>query len=63
LSAFTTTLFLSAFLLFQVQPILARYTLPWFGGTPAVWTTAMLFFQMMLLARRSFDVLDDLLRC
>ena len=50
LSAFTTTIFLSALLLFQVQPIIARYILPWFGGTPAVWTTAMLFFQMMLLA-------------
>ena len=49
MNAFATTIFLSAFLLFQVQPIIARYILPWFGGTPAVWTTAMLFFQMMLL--------------
>ena len=45
-----TTIFLGAFLLFQVQPIIARYILPWFGGSPAVWTTAMLFFQVMLLA-------------
>ena len=44
------TIFLSAFLLFQVQPMIARYVLPWFGGGPAVWTTCMLFFQVMLLA-------------
>ncbi|MCH7687998.1 MAG: hypothetical protein IH899_15190, partial [Planctomycetes bacterium] len=43
------TIFLSAFLLFQVQPLIAKFILPWFGGTPAVWTTCMLFFQMMLL--------------
>jgi hypothetical protein len=40
--------FVSAFLLFQVQPITARYILPWYGGTPAVWTTCMLFFQIFL---------------
>lgn len=44
------TIFLSAFLLFQVQPLLGRYILPWFGGMPEVWTTCMLFFQMFLLA-------------
>jgi hypothetical protein len=44
------TIFLSALLLFQVQPIISRFILPWFGGTPAVWTTAMLFFQTLLLA-------------
>lgn len=49
LSPFAFTIFLGAFLLFQVQPIIARYILPWFGGSPAVWTTAMLFFQLMLL--------------
>ncbi|HXE90337.1 MAG TPA: fused MFS/spermidine synthase [Terriglobales bacterium] len=43
------TIFLSAFLLFQVQPILGKYILPWFGGTPAVWTACLLFFQTMLL--------------
>lgn len=42
------TIFLSAFLLFQVQPMLAKFILPWFGGSPAVWTTAMLFFQFVL---------------
>ncbi len=40
---------LSAFLLFQVQPIIARFVLPWFGGSPAVWTTCVLFFQTVLL--------------
>jgi hypothetical protein len=44
------TIFLSAFLLFQVQPMIGRYVLPWFGGGPAVWTDCMLFFQTMLLA-------------
>ncbi|MBV9400319.1 MAG: fused MFS/spermidine synthase [Bryobacterales bacterium] len=41
--------FLGAFLLFQIQPIIARYILPWFGGGPAVWTACMLFFQAALL--------------
>ena len=41
--------FLSAFLLFQVQLIVAKHLLPWFGGTPAVWTTSQMFFQVSLL--------------
>lgn len=45
---FLLTVFLSAFLLFQVQPLISKYILPWFGGTPAVWTTCMLFFQVTL---------------
>src|SRR5512139_1357957 len=45
-----TTIFVSAFLLFQVQPVISKTILPWFGGSPAVWTTALLFFQTMLLA-------------
>ena len=44
------TILLSAFLLFLVQPLIARQILPWFGGTAAVWTTCMLFFQTLLLA-------------
>ncbi|MBI3131694.1 MAG: fused MFS/spermidine synthase [Acidobacteria bacterium] len=40
---------LGAFLLFQVQPLLAKRILPWFGGSAAVWTACMLFFQVMLL--------------
>ena len=43
------TIFLSAFLLFQVQPIIAKMILPWFGGGAAVWTTCMLFFQLLLV--------------
>jgi hypothetical protein len=45
---YAITIFLSAFLLFQVQPMLGKYILPWFGGTPAVWSTTMLFFQALL---------------
>jgi hypothetical protein len=44
------TIFVSAFLLFQVQPIISKTILPWFGGSPAVWTTCVLFFQLVLLA-------------
>ena len=43
-------IFLSAFLLFQIQPLIARCFLPWFGGIPSVWTTCMLFFECVLLA-------------
>jgi hypothetical protein len=43
------TIFLSAFLLFLVQPLIGKYILPWFGGSPAVWTTCMLLFQTLLL--------------
>jgi len=46
---YAVTIFLSAFLLFQVQPLIAKMILPWFGGTAAVWTTCMLFFQLLLL--------------
>jgi hypothetical protein len=46
--AFSLCIFLSAFLLFQIQPMIGRFILPWFGGTPAVWSTAMLFFQVLL---------------
>ncbi|MGA9393631.1 MAG: hypothetical protein WBV69_24580, partial [Candidatus Sulfotelmatobacter sp.] len=46
---FASTLFLSAFLLFQVQLIVSKCILPWFGGSAAVWTTSMLVFQILLL--------------
>src|SRR3954452_17081950 len=49
-TTFALTIFLSAFLLFEVQPILSKYILPWFGGSPAVWTTCMVFFQTVLFA-------------
>lgn len=45
---FALCIFLSAFLLFQVQPMIGKFILPWFGGTPAVWSTALLFFQALL---------------
>jgi SAM-dependent methyltransferase len=47
---YAATIFLSSFLLFLVQPLIARLILPWFGGSAAVWTTCMLFFQAVLLA-------------
>ncbi|MGA3242949.1 MAG: fused MFS/spermidine synthase [Bryobacteraceae bacterium] len=46
---YTLTVAWSAFLLFEVQPIVAKMILPWFGGSSAVWSTCMLFFQMALL--------------
>jgi hypothetical protein len=46
--------FLSAFLLFQLELIVAKSILPWFGGSPAVWTTCMLFFQLTLLCGYAF---------
>ncbi len=46
---FTAAVFLSAFLLFLIQPMFSRMVLPLLGGTPAVWNTCMLFFQAALL--------------
>ncbi len=46
---YALTIFLGAFLLFQVQPLIGKYILPWFGGGPGVWTTCLLFFQVLLL--------------
>lgn len=46
---FGITIALSAFLLFLVQPIIAKAILPWFGGSAAVWTTCMVFFQVVLV--------------
>src|SRR5664279_1543281 len=43
------SILVSAFLLFQVQPVIAKIILPWFGGSAAVWTTCLLFFQIVLL--------------
>jgi hypothetical protein len=47
--AYYATVLVSAFLLFEIQLILAKYFLPWFGGTPALWTTCMFFFQTLLV--------------
>ena len=46
---YALTIVVSAFLLFQVQPVIAKIILPWFGGSAAVWTTCLLFFQLILL--------------
>lgn len=51
---YAITIFLSAFLLFQVQPLIGKFILPWFGGGPAIWTTCMVFFQVVLLAGYSY---------
>jgi len=47
---YALTIFTSAFLLFLVQPLMAKQILPWFGGSAAVWTTCLVFFQFLLLA-------------
>jgi SAM-dependent methyltransferase len=47
---FAIATLISAFLVFQVQPVMSKTVLPWFGGSPAVWTTCMLFFQIVLFA-------------
>ena len=52
---FGLLILLSAFLLFQTELILAKYILPWFGGTPAVWNTCMLFYQSVLLAGYAYS--------
>jgi SAM-dependent methyltransferase len=49
MALYAATIFLSAFLLFLVQPVLAKQILPWFGGAAIVWTTCMVFFQFVLL--------------
>ncbi len=46
---YAATIFLGAFLVFAVQPMLGKYLLPWFGGGPAVWTACLMFFQVALL--------------
>ena len=47
---FGLTIFISALLIFQIQPIVARFLLPWFGGSPSVWSSCMVFFQIGLLS-------------
>ena len=49
------TIFVSAFLLFLVQPITAKQILPWFGGSASVWTTCLVFFQATLLAGYAYS--------
>jgi len=52
---YAATIFVSAFLLFLVQPVMAKQILPWFGGTAAVWTTCLVFFQTALLAGYAYS--------
>ncbi|MFZ0311377.1 MAG: fused MFS/spermidine synthase [Candidatus Korobacteraceae bacterium] len=59
LALFGFTVFCSAFLLFQVQLVIAKYILPWFGGTPAVFTTCILFFQILLLLGYAYAYLTN----
>lgn len=47
--AFVLAIVAGAFLLFQVQPIMGKWILPWFGGGPGVWSACLLFFQLLLL--------------
>jgi NADH:ubiquinone oxidoreductase subunit 4 (subunit M) len=46
---YAATMGLAGFLLFQVQPVMAKYILPWFGGSATTWIVCMLFFQVALL--------------
>ncbi len=62
------TIFLSAFLLFTIEPLLAKRILPWFGGSSAVWATCLVFYQAALLlgywyARLSARHLRSLTQC
>ncbi len=50
MALYAATISVSAFLLFLVQPVIAKQILPWFGGSSAVWTTCVFFFQFLLLA-------------
>ena len=49
-SYYAFSILLSAFLLFQIQPMIGKIILPWFGGTPTVWSVVLLFFQVLLPA-------------
>lgn len=63
LAVFASSLFLSALLLFAVQPMFARTILPVLGGSPAVWSVAMCFFQVALLAGYAYaHLLNSALR-
>ncbi len=55
MSRYAIAIFASAFLLFGVQPLVGRYSLPWYGGTPGVWTACMLFFQAVLLGGYAYS--------
>lgn len=52
---YALTVFVSSFLLFLVQPIIAKQIVPWFGGTAGVWTACLAFFQLALLAGYAYS--------
>ncbi len=52
---FAISIFLSAFLLFQMQPLVGKFLLPRFGGTPSVWAVCMFFFQVVLVLGYSYS--------
>ena len=54
---YAISVFLSAFLLFLIQPMIGKFLLPWFGGTPAVWSTILLFSQVVLTAGYAYAYL------
>ncbi|HEX3871882.1 MAG TPA: fused MFS/spermidine synthase [Pirellulales bacterium] len=56
---FAGAILVSAFLLFQVQPLISKFILPWFGGSPGVWTTCMLFFQVLLFGGYAYAHLTE----
>jgi hypothetical protein len=53
-SRYALTIFLAGFLLFEAEPMIAKYILPWYGGSAAVWTTCLLFFQVLVLGGYSY---------
>jgi hypothetical protein len=54
LPLFALTIFLSALLLFAIEPMFAKMALPLLGGSPSVWSVAMVFFQVLMLAGYSY---------
>ena len=59
MSIYTITIFISAFLLFLIQPLIGKHILPWFGGGSSVWATAMLFFQVVLLLGYAYTYISE----
>ena len=59
LVVYTAAIFVSALLLFSVQPLFTKMVLPRLGGSPAVWSVAMVFFQSLLLAGYAYAHYPD----
>jgi hypothetical protein len=59
IATYALTTLLSALLLFEVQPIISKAILPWFGGSPAVWTTCMVFFETLLFGGYAYAHLSE----